>query len=98
MKNLQKTLPAIVLLMVMAGDAVAGGTGGAFIQPLLNFLIEGLKGYVGTTIAVMALFVSLIAAVTGNAKALVISGIIAIAAYYGPDLLSAISSATVAAF
>lgn len=88
-------LPALLLTQ----EALAGGTGGGFIQPLLNFLSETLKGYGGTTIGLGGLAYGLIKGIgQGSLAGLGIGLGLAAGAYYGPDLIAGLNSATLLVF
>lgn len=92
---------AVILLpaLLLAQEVFAGGTGGGFIQPLLNFLSETLKGYGGTTIGIGGLAYGLVKGIGQGSLAGLGTGLgLAAGAYYGPDLISGLNSATLFAF
>lgn len=92
-------LAVLVVLAMIADAAWAGGTGGAFVQPLLNFLVEAMKGYLGTLLGIVGLIYGLVRGVgNGSIAGLGIGAALAGGAYFGPDLITAISSATVVTF
>jgi len=93
------TIAVLAMLATLADTAWAGGTGGAFVQPLLNFLTEALKGYLGTLIGVAGLLYGLIGGVArGSIIGIGTGAALAGGAYFGPDMISAISSATITTF
>ena len=90
-------LVALILAIVVLEPAMAGtATGGSNIfGSLVAMLISWLKGGLGLLLAIIALVAGLVAGVARGSLGGALGGIgVAIAAYWGPDILQGIFGAT----
>jgi len=87
----------LLFLLVLAEPAIAGtstSTGTNPFASMVQLLVGWLKGGLGLMLALLALGVGLVAGVARGSIAGALSGVgVAIAAYWGPDILQGIFGA-----
>jgi conjugal transfer pilus assembly protein TraA len=89
-----KTLAIAAMLVVAAAEATAG-TGGTYMTPLLDFMTTSLEGVVGKVIGVAGIIYGLVAGIKNGSMAGFGVGVgLAIGAYYGPDIVGAMTTGT----
>jgi conjugal transfer pilus assembly protein TraA len=85
----------VALAVVASAAAVAGGGGQQQFGTLANQLTGWAQGSLGIVIAIASLLVGLSVGVVKQSLMAVVTGIgIAIALYYGPEVISGVLSAT----
>lgn len=92
---------AVLVGLLLIEPAIAGSSGGSGTNPfasMVSLLTGWLKGGMGLMLALLGLGVGLVAGVGRGSIVGALSGVgIAIASYWGPDVLTGIFGATVAA-
>lgn len=91
---------ATALILLVAAPAFAGGTGGGSnpFSSITQTIISWLKGGLGLLLAILSLAVGLTASIARGSLIGALTSIgIAIAAYWGPDILQAMFGASVVA-
>ena len=94
-------LLAALLVFAVAAPAFAGGTGGTGTDPfstVTQTVISWLKGGLGLLLAILSLGVGLTASIARGSLVGALTSIgIAIAAYWGPDILQSMFGASMVA-
>ena len=94
-------LVAVVVALLLVEPAFAGSTSGGSSNPfasMITLLTGWLKGGLGLMLALLGLGVGLVAGVGRGSIVGALGGVgIAIAAYWGPDILTGIFGATAGA-
>jgi len=86
---------AIAAMLVVAAAEATAGTGGTYMTPLLDFMTTSLEGVVGKVIGVAGILYGLVAGIKNGSMAGFGVGVgLAIGAYYGPDIVGAMTTGT----
>jgi len=95
MNNSQAKTLAIATMLVLVTAEAAAGTGGTYMTPLLDFMTTSLEGVVGKVIGVAGILYGLVAGIKNGSMAGFGVGVgLAIGAYYGPDIVGAMTTGT----
>lgn len=89
----------IVLVLMTTSEMALAGTGGAFLDGLKTFIQTSLEGTLGVVIGLAGLLYGLVAGIArGSLGGLGIGVGLAAAAYYGPNIVTTMATATLTAF
>lgn len=93
----QEKLVVLGLALLLVTESAFAGSGGAFVDGIKTFLIESLQGTVGMVIGLAGLAFGLFAGIMRGSLAQAGGGFgLAAGAYYGPDIIVNMATATLA--
>lgn len=89
-----KQVLAVGLLMALFAAEVVAGNGGNYVSNLLTFLTSSLEGTLGKVIGVAGILYGLVAGIKNGSLAGFGIGVgLAIGSYYGPKMITTMSTA-----
>lgn len=93
--KLHEKIMIVGLPLLMATEMAFAGSGGAFVDGIKTFIIESLQGTVGMVIGLAGLAFGLFAGIMKGSLAQAGGGFgLAAGAYYGPDIIVQMATAT----
>jgi len=97
MKTSRSTAMLLLVSLLMVSELALAGTGGTFLDGFKSFMIGSLQGTLGTVIGLGGLIYGLVSGIgRGSLAGLGIGAGLAAGSYYGPDIISAMSTMTLA--
>ncbi|MBE7540590.1 MAG: hypothetical protein KJZ92_15420 [Rhodocyclaceae bacterium] len=99
MKTRQSQYVFLAVALMTVSEMALAGTGGSFLDGLKTFIQTSLEGTLGIVIGLAGLLYGLVAGIArGSLGGLGIGVGLAAAAYYGPNIVSTMATATLAGF